>query len=175
MSEEKPANPRLRVAHLNPRQPTPFALSPTGATRDRIAGQLGLSALPSLVFTGQIVAKGTEDWELTGRLEAVAVQDSVISLEEVSTSVFEEIRRLYTPRPVAPDTEEVEMLDDEVEELGQVIDLEALMIEELELALPLYPRLDGEELDVPESDERTGEGETRRPFAGLADLLKKDS
>jgi uncharacterized metal-binding protein YceD (DUF177 family) len=63
------------------------------------------------------------------------------------------------------------MGDEDLEPLGAVIDIEAIMIETLTLALPLYPRAEGAALDS--SDDTPFEEEGRKPFAGLADLLKQ--
>lgn len=160
---------RYRVAQLNPRQPTAFALAPDAAARAAIAADLGLSALPALRFAGEISPAPSDAWEVTASLSARVVQPCVISLSPVTTTLAERVHRVFSPHATAPQGDEVEMGDDEIEPLGTVIDVEAMMIEALTLALPLYPRAKGAELDpAPEGDE-----ETRKPFAGLAELMKR--
>lgn len=164
-------NTRLRTAHLSSRQANVFSLTPNAEARARIAGELGLLKLPRLSFTGSIIADLNDTWTLKAKLTAQVVQPSVVTLEPVSADIGEDVRRVFSPHLSTPEGEEAEMPDDEVEPLGQYIDLEALMTEELSLALPLYPRLPGEKLeDAPAPQD---EDETRRPFAGLADLLQK--
>ena len=66
--------------------------------------------------------------------------------------------------------------DDSVEELGDEIDLEAVMLEALSLALPTYPRKDGVELgeaQVAAEGVTPMTDEDSKPFAGLADLREK--
>lgn len=161
---------RLRVAHLNPRAPTPFALQPDEATRAAIAQELELSDLPKLEFTGEIRAEGGDAWHLTGQLKARVVQPCVVTLKPVKTSLSETVERHYSPHVAVPEGEEIEMLDDSIEPLGQFIDLAAVMVEELSLALPEYPRADGAELgqDAIEDDSP----DTRRPFEGLNQLMQ---
>lgn len=87
---------RLRVAHLNPRAPTPFALQPDEATRAAIAQELELSDLPKLEFTGEIRAEGGDAWHLTGQLKARVVQPCVVTLKPVKTSLNETVERHYS-------------------------------------------------------------------------------
>lgn len=170
MTDSTPPRPRFRVAHLNPRQPTDFALGPDPAARDALAVELGLSALPRLRFSGQIRPVARDAWEVVGRLSARVVQPCVVTLAPVTTDLHDEVRRLYSPHVTQPEGDEAEMPDDETEPLGQFIDVEAIMAEALSLALPLYPRAArAEPLDArPEAPEPG-----RKPFAGLAGLLKK--
>lgn len=160
---------RYRVAQLNPRQPTAFALAPDAEARAAIAAQLGLSALPALRFTGEIRPAPSDAWEVTAKLSAKVVQPCVITLAPVKTALAEDVHRIFSPHARQPEGEDVEMGDDESELLGQFIDIETIMAEELTLALPLYPRAAGAELDAPQDPD---DAETRKPFAGLADLLK---
>ena len=166
---------RLRVAHLNPRAPNPVDLAPDAEARAAIAAELDLLELPALAFTGKLVARGNDAWELTARLVAQVVQPCVVTMAPVSTAIDEQVRRIFSPHVSAPTEEEVEMPDDEMEPLGQFIDLGAVMIEALALALPLYPRAEGAppfEASTEEAAEDEA-GDTRKPFAGLGDLLNK--
>lgn len=163
---------RYRVAQLNPRQPTPFALAPDAEARSAIADELGLTALSALRFSGEIRPAQSDAWEVTGKLSAKVVQPCVVTLAPVKTALAEDVRRLFSPQAKTSEAEDVEMGDDELEPLGQFIDIEAMMIEALTLALPLYPRAAGAALDAPQEDETA---QTRKPFAGLADLLKNPS
>ncbi|RMC36562.1 YceD family protein [Paracoccus alkanivorans] len=161
---------RLRVAHLNPRAPTPFTLRPDEKTRAAIAEELGLQGLPELELRGELRAEGGDAWLLQGRLTARVVQSCVITLKPVKTDLAEEIHRHYSPHIRPPEGEEIEMPDETLEPLGQFIDLTAVMIEELTLALPQYPR--AEDAELPGIAEEETEADTRKPFAGLDKLLK---
>ncbi len=165
-----PANQpeRLRVAHLNPRAPTSFSLTPDADRCAAVAAELGIPALSRLTFAGEIRAEGGEAWALTGRLRARVTQPCVVTLKPVKTDLDEQVERHYSPHVTAPEGDEIKMPDDTLEPLGQFIDLGAVMIEELALALPDYPRADGAELAAPPADDAP---DTRRPFAGLDKLL----
>ena len=171
MTESKPSPTRFRVAHLSARQPTAFTLTPDAATRAALAQELGISALPRLRFSGRIRAIDGDAWAVEGRLEARVTQPCVVTLAPVSTDLTEKVERIFSPHAVAAEGEEVEIPDDDIEPLGQFIDLAAIMAEALSLALPLYPRAKGAALDTPE---HSPEEETRKPFANLADLLKNN-
>lgn len=172
MTESKPSQTRLRVAHLNPRQPTAFDLGPDAATRAALAVELGISALPRLRFSGSIRAADGDAWAVGGRLEARVVQPCVVTLAPVTTDLTEDVTRIFSPHIAAPEGDEVEMPDDETEPLGLFIDLAAIMAEEVSLALPLYPRADGAALASPDDEAGEADADTRKPFANLAELMK---
>ncbi|MEG4644395.1 uncharacterized metal-binding protein YceD (DUF177 family) [Paracoccus pantotrophus] len=169
MTDSKAPQTRFRVAHLNPRQPTDFALAPAAPARRALAAELGLIALPRLGFSGRIRAVASDAWEVTGTLSARVVQPCVVTLAPVETELRETLHRVFSPHAGTPEGDEVEMPDEDLEPLGQFIDIEAIMTEALALALPLYPRAEGAALDAPETAPEEG---IRKPFAGLADLLK---
>lgn len=171
MTAPKTQPQRLRVAHLNPNAATPFHLRPDSEMRAAIATELDLSALPRLVFQGQIRAEGRDGWKLSGQLEARVKQPCVVTLAPVASDLKAEVLRRYTPHLSVPDDEEVEMPDETLEPLGAFIDLSAVMIEELALALPEYPRAENAQMPKAAPAPDSGDGETRRPFAGLDKLL----
>lgn len=182
MTASPPTATRLRVSHLSARQPNPFALRPDGEARQAIATELDLSSLPKLAFEGEIRATSGEGWLLNGRLRATVVQPCVVSLRPVRTALDETVTRRYSPHLAAPEADETEMPDETLEPLGNFIDLGAVMIEELSLALPPWPRAEGAELpegaqDDPDGGEPGGDASedgTRRPFAGLDKLLGQE-
>lgn len=169
MTTPNPQPERLRVAHLNARAPTPFSLTPDADRCAAIAAELGISGLSRLTFAGEIRAEAGEAWALTGQLRARVTQPCVVTLRPVKTALDEPVERHYSPHVTAPEGDEVEMPDDTLEPLGQFIDLAAVMIEELALALPEYPRAEGAELGAAPQDPAP---DTRRPFEGLDKLLR---
>lgn len=170
MSAPKSSLQRLRVAHLNPNAPTVFNQRPGRNDLEAIAAELELLELHKLHMQGDINAEGDSDWILRGRLSAEVVQPCVVTLKPVNSMVEADIYRHFTPHIPEADAEEVEMPDDALEPLGQFIDLTAIMIEELSLALPEYPRIEGAE--TPQLDDEAAESDTKRPFANLDKLLK---
>lgn len=162
---------RLRVAQLNPHRPQAVDVSPDAGARAALAAEFGLIDLPALRLSGTLSAQGSRDWLFEGRLRAEAVQPCVITLAPVATRIDEALRRRWSPDVATPEGEEVEMGDDEVEPLGAVIDLGALLAEALALALPAWPRAEGAEL-APPPEAPAGEGR-RKPFADLSALLAR--
>lgn len=161
---------RLRVAHLNPNAATPFHLRPDDGVLAALAQELGLDGLSRLEFKGQLRGHGADGWLLTGALTARVTQPCVVTLKPVHSDITDQVRIQFTPDLGQPQGDEVEMPDETLEPLGNFIDLTAIMVEALSLALPEYPRAKGAALPAsapPPEDS----GDTRRPFAGLDKLL----
>ncbi len=178
MRDNPPFSHPIRPDRLPERAATPFALTPDAEARAAIAEALDLTALRKLRFAGTLTPTGARDWKLTGGLGATVVQPCVVTFEPVTTRIDERVERLYLAGPLPlPEGEEIEMPeDDTVEELPDTIDLGAVMIEALSLALPLYPHADGAErveISVTEPGKAAMSDEAARPFAGLAALRDK--
>ncbi|MFD1797614.1 DUF177 domain-containing protein [Paracoccus aurantiacus] len=176
MPASSPLPDRLRVAHLSPARDNEFDLKPDAGARAAIAAEMELSDLPKLRFTGRVRARGSDEWVLDGTLRATVVQPCVVTLDPVTTPLEEQVSLVFSPHVTTPEEDEIEMGDETIEPLGQWIDLGAIALEALALALPTHPRKDGAELPEAAADDDAGaaSAETRKPFAGLADLMKKD-
>lgn len=175
-SDASPAAPlpwssTLRPAELASRKPTRFDISPDAETRARIAAWAGIEALDSLHLKGTMTPLGRTDWKLEAEFGAVVVQACVVTLAPVTTALTEPVVRRYVADLPEPEGTEVEIPeDDSLERLPPVIDLAAVALETLELALPLYPRAEGAELPATNGEGPTAD-DTRRPFADLGKLL----
>lgn len=174
-----PAPHILRLADLPSRKPTRFALRPEEGARASLAAELGISGIERLGFTGALTPKGRSDWALEAALDARVVQTCVVTAEPVATDLTETVERIYIADLPEPEGDEVEMPeDDRVEALPDTLDLSAVMAEALSLSLPLYPRVPGAsfgQIDHAAPGTEALTDETAKPFAGLADLLKKGS
>jgi len=114
-----------------------------------------------------------------GHLKASTVQNSVVSFEPVEQVIAEDVDRIYMPAAKnqpspAPGSEVfVDLEDDDFPEQidGPEVDLSALLLETLALALDPYPRLEGESLDSLGLKDDAGAG---GPFADLARLKTRD-
>ncbi len=168
----------LTVSDLPARKSTAFTLQPDDRALRMIARDLGLLGLRKLVFTGEIRAIGTADWQVQGHLGASVKQACVVTLAPVSARIDEDVTRQFLRQtPEYEEGSELEMPeDDTTEPLGDTIDPGAIMVEALALALPLFPRAPGAELaentftepgNAPLSDADA------RPFASLKALRDK--
>jgi uncharacterized metal-binding protein YceD (DUF177 family) len=127
--------------------PLPVTLEPDAEARRAAADLLGLQALRKLRLTGELVPEGGADWRLEARLGATVVQPCVVTLAPVTTRIDIDITRRYSAAHVEPEADEAEMPeDDTTEALPERLDLTAVMLEALALALPDYPRAEGVEL-----------------------------
>lgn len=179
METTLPAQP-LRVATLSTRKPTHFAFRPEAGDRALIAAALGLLELPALEMTGLIRSEGRNDFRLEGALTAKVVQPCVVTLAPVRATIAEPVLRRYLAEVAEPKADEVELTEDDSEPLPEVIDIAAVAVEALALALPPWPRARGAELGeavfAPPGVEPLRQADLN-PFAGLAglaDRLKKD-
>ena len=182
---DTPSRPRaetktaMRVSGLSQSRDNSFALRPDAEELEAIARELELSALRKLSFEGRVVAQGSRDWRLEGRLGATVVQPCVITLEPVTTRIDVNVERSYLrdyEEPEMPEAE-VEMPEDvTTEPLGAWIDPGAVMREALALEVPDYPRKDQAELgQMVHAEPGTAPmtDEDAKPFAGLAGLRDK--
>ena len=179
MPDPLPVSHPLRTAGLAARKPTRFDLTPDAAQRQGLAEVLGLTAIQSLRFKGEIRPVGRTDFALEAQLVAVVVQPCVISLAPVTTRIDAPVLRRYLAEFVTPSEEETEAempADDTEEPLPSIIDVGEVMTEALALALPDYPRAPDAVLH---EVVYTAPGLTPlrdsdlRPFAGLAALAKR--
>lgn len=179
LTSDRPTSPyRLRLGDLPERHPTPFEIIPDTAALESIAAHLELLGLRKLRFIGTLAPSGRADWELKADLGATVVQPCGITLAPVQTRIDTKVARNYLADfPEAPEGEEIEMpADVDAEPLPRIVDLEAVMIEALSLALPAWPRAEGvhlEETVVTEPGAAPLTAEAARPFAGLAALRDK--
>ncbi len=172
-------NPPLRTAQLGRQKSWSIDLQPDAAQREDIATLLGLEGLRKFRFTGQLRPVGASDWELTGKLGATVIQPCAVTLNPVITRIDEDILRRFVANLPEPEALEVEMPeDDSLEPLGAEIDITAVALEALSLALPAFPRHEEADNGQPISLESSPPGaaplqiETTKPFAGLAAMLK---
>jgi uncharacterized metal-binding protein YceD (DUF177 family) len=172
-----PPPPPLATAQLLRRKHTAVAFAPDAATRAVIARVLDLTELPSFKLSGEVTPAGKHDLLFTARITARVLQPCSVTLAPVETRIDEPVLRRYIADFHEPDGTEVEMSeDDTVDPLTDSIDVAAVAIEALALALPLYPRAPGADLGVAVF---AGPGAAPlrdadlRPFAGLAALVSK--
>lgn len=147
-------------------------------SRARIAEILGISAVESfearltvVPFRGGLRAQGG--------LKARTVQNSVVSFGPVPQDIAEDVDRIFLPADKhqaapSPGSEVfVDLEDDDFPDQldGPEVDLSALLLETLALALDPYPRLPGESLDSLGLKE---DAESGGPFAALARLKPRD-
>jgi len=165
------------VTAIAGRTSTHVRFHPTHDQRAAIARVLGLISLPMLTFDGDIRPAAKRDMVLEGKLVARVVQPCSVTLDPVTTTLSEAVRRRYLADYKLPEADELEIPeDDSTEALPDVIDAAAVAIEALALALPLYPRAAGAQLGEAVFTEPglapLREGDLK-PFAALAGLVIK--
>ena len=142
------------------------------------AAQLGVLELQKTRLEGRLRPVGRSDWSLTARLGATVTQACVVTLAPVKTRIDEDIRRDFVSDWQEPEGDSVVEMDEDVESepLGREIDLMAVALEAIALAMPDYPRAADAELGEAVFAEPGVEAmtdEAAKPFAGLAALKEK--
>jgi len=178
-TEPLPFSHVLRPSELAARKPTRFDIAPDGPIRAEIAAWAGIEALEEIRLKGTLTPSGRNDWLLEAEFSARVVQACVLTLAPVTTALREEVRRRYVSELPEPTGEEVEIPDDtDLEALPDRLDLGAVALEVLELALPLYPHAEGAALPAHEAAPPGAapiQDEDTRPFANLRSLMgRKD-
>lgn len=170
--------PELRFVTktLAARKPTRFDFYPDAPARAAMATALGLIEVPALRLAGELRPVGRHDFELVADLTARAVQPCSVTLAPVPCTLSEAVHRRFVADFSTPESDEVEMGDEETDPLPEILDIAEIATEALALALPQYPRAPGVELGeavfagpgvAPLSDADL------RPFSGLAALAAK--
>lgn len=169
--------PVIRVADLAKGESRSLMVAPEADARASIASALGIDAVKKLRFEATLAPIGKRDWQLTGQLGATVVQPCVVTLAPVTTRIDVAISRRWLADWAEPDGDEVELPEDvDADPLGSEIDVGAVIVEALALALPDFPRAEGVALgDAVFAEPGTAPmtDDDARPFAGLAALRDK--
>ena len=157
------------------------AIVATGDERAAIARALGLLDVPALSAELKVERPADDVVLVTGRVRASVVQPCVVSLAPVAQEIDEPVdlrfvaagsaRAPATPRPGAEIMISAEAEDPPDTWSGPTIDVGAVALEHVVLAIDPYPRAPGAVLEVP-----AGQGEApgpASPFAALSRLAKK--
>lgn len=179
MADTFPAEPFERpkeVERLRAHKAISFDEAPTEAEAEAVREALGLRGLRKMRFTGELSPIGKRGWLVEGTLGASITQECVVTLEPVKARIDTEVSLRFLPEAMIEDDTPEDVLEDDVEALGEIIDLGHVAVEALSLAMPDYPRSEAAELvhvtAEPEGAAPIKEEETKA-FAGLAALREK--
>ena len=168
----------LDVADLPKNRERTFDLKLTADDIAMIVDELGVLSLSKLRFSGEIAFNDQGEAVLTADLGVSATQACVVTLEPVKTRIDKAVIRRFSPN-IEPKEEDHQMLeedDENVDPLGDVIDLGKVLSESIALNLPDFPRAEGAELSqktFAEPGVEPLEDEDTKPFASLAALKDK--
>lgn len=172
-----PALPSVtyRMAQVSGKKPLHFNFAPDSAARAAIAAALNLLDLPEFTFKGSLIPESRGDVGLSAEMRALVVQPCAITLAPVRSRLSDSCTRRYIRDFVEPQADEMEIGPEDTDPLPELIDIAAIAVECLTLALPLYPRAKGAELTqtvfAPQGVAPLRDDDLR-PFAGLAQALK---
>lgn len=170
----------LKAPDLLRAEQTRFEIAPTKDQLAEIATHLGAKAVRKCHFEGTIKATPDGSLLLTGELGATVELMCVVSLEAFNQRIDTSVRRLYQPGE-AQDALQSEIalaedFDEDIEPLGPEVDPASVLLEELALQIPPFPRASEARLEqtqfaapgiTPLDDDAA------KPFAALAALKAK--
>ncbi len=144
-------------------------LSADAHVREAVARLAGLSGVPRLEATFDVVKQGTDGLHVTGEVSATVGQTCVVTLEPMENEVREPVDLVFAPDVTAVSPEEGGEAREPPEPLvdGRV-DLGAIATEFLILGIAPYPRKPGAVFAAPPVAESED-----HPFAALAALKKR--
>lgn len=168
----------LVVGDLPKNRARKFRLEPSNAQLKKLAEDLQILGLKKLLFEGQVQFNDQGDLILDAELGVSATQECVVTLEPVKTRIDTTVVRRFCPDhgAVEDDRQMLEDEDENIDPLGETVDLGEILLESIALNLPDFPRVEGAALEqstfaedgvTPLKDEDT------KPFAGLAALKDK--
>jgi hypothetical protein len=172
------ADASIRIDSM-PAEGRDLVLSVAEEERAGLAERLGISTLEQLdVRLRAVRFKG--GIRVSGQLDAVITQPSVVSFQPVSQAISEPIDRVFLPggeKPYAGAAGAEVFVDLEGDDLpdhfeGTEADLSDLVVETLSLAIDPYPRVEGENLGDNGLPVETDEA-PESPFAKLGKLKGK--
>lgn len=162
----------VKVDHMAPGDDTRRNIEADQAERDALVGRLGLLGLDCLTAdVGVRRMAGGQLFLVEGRIVADVVQSCVVTMAPVPDHIEESFEELFAlegyEAPEDPDNEDLPEVFD-----GHEIDIGELAAQILSLALDPFPR-DRDAAVEPVAGDEANDEERRRPFEGLADMLKK--
>ncbi len=172
----------LRLSELNQSKPFEFHLRLSNQKVSELIKGLDLLNIKKVSLVGSLAPLSIDEWRLKAVLKANVKQKCVISFKPVQTIVNETIRRTFSPSASQNNYEADDdgtspvIFDDSLHELNDEIDLAEIIFEELNLILPLYPKIEGAELgcySVTEPGAKPLNEENVKPFAQLSELKDK--
>jgi hypothetical protein len=151
-----------------------FTLTANEATRAAIALYADVRSVERLDASFDVARKGRAGLRVTGQVRGLVGQNCVVSLDPIENEVVESVAVDFVPAPQGQIAGPVEVLvhhsdDDDAPEylVDGGVDLGALAVEFLILAIDPYPRKPGVDFSAPKA-----EGGESSPFAALASLKK---
>ena len=176
----------LRFSELNQSKPFGFHLRLSNQKVSELIKRLDVLNIKKVSLVGSLSPLSIDEWSLKAVLKATVKQKCVISLKPVQTVVNDTISRTFSALALHynydadDDGTSPVIFDDSLHQLNDEIDLAEIILEELTLILPLYPKIEGAELgcySVTEPGVKPLNEETIKPFARLSEfkhkLLKK--
>ena len=135
----------VQADRIRPGAPETVSLTMDAPDREALARAFGIPGVTRLSGEAQAARRGGVI-EVEGTVRAVLTRECVASLEEMTEEIEEPFAVAYTEHPRAPAEGEVEADLDAPEPIENgVLDLGAVLLEQLVLAMDPHPRIEGAE------------------------------
>ena len=172
-----PSHP-IALADIPKTRPRSFRFAPDADARREIAQLLDAQSVSKFLFEGQIENMDDGSVLLQGELGASVTQACVVTLGPVKTRIDSPVRRHFITDYSLEDVDHQILPEDDenLEAMTDPIDVAAIAIEAVALALPDYPRADDaglEKATFAEPGIQPLEDADLKPFASLEALREK--
>ena len=127
----------------NKRENINFNFQPKNKLLNNLAEKIKVIEFKNINFSGHLLQKSTSEWQLNANLNFIVIQECVVTLELVTTSIKSKVNRIYITgfcENVGKGNEH-NLYEIEYEKLEDSIDLKDLLLEELSLLTPEYPKV----------------------------------
>ncbi len=127
----------------NKRENINFNFQPKKKMLSTLAGKIKVIEFKNINFSGQLAQKNPSEWQLNANLNFFVIQECVVTLELVITSIKSKVKRIYLESfcENADKGNEHNLYGIEYEKLQDNIDIKDLLLEELSLLTPEYPKV----------------------------------
>ena len=155
-----------------------FNVSPKKKVLGFLAKEMKVLSFDKLNFFGSFQQNSFSRWELNAHLSFYVIQECVVTLEPVTSFIKSNVKRVYTKdfSSINEKTTESDLSKAEYEKFEETLNLMDILLEELSLNTPEYPKVENISKIRKMNEENMGaQGRyPETPFHILKDINKKN-
>ena len=155
-----------------------FNVSPKKKVLSSLAKEMKVLRFDKLSFFGNFQQNSLSRWQLNARLNFYVIQECVVTLEPVTSFIKSNVKRVYTKdfSSISEKTAESDLSNAEYEKFEETLNLMDILLEELSLNTPEYPKVENISKIRKKNEETMGDQGKypENPFKILKDLNKSN-
>ena len=155
-----------------------FNANPKKKVLNFLAKEMKVLSFDKINFFGSFRQNSLSQWKLTANLNFYVTQECVVTLEPVTSFIKSNVKRVYTKDfcSISEKTTESDLSKAEYEKFEETLNLMDILLEELSLNTPEYPKVENISKIRKKNEKNMGhQGQyPETPFKILKDLNKKN-